>query len=116
MAGDTNLFLNDPDDAHHAEIEVMVAEAGSRRRGLAEEALQLLMAYAASALGIRLFTAKVGMGNAPSLALFAKLGYAEVRRVEVFKEVHLQLAAEGAVLGRLLAAGAALRCRAYKSL
>ena len=28
MAGDVNMFLNDPDDAGIAEIEVMVAEEG----------------------------------------------------------------------------------------
>lgn len=46
MAGDVNLFFNDPEDAGAAEIEVMIAEAGSRRRGLAGEALRMLMAYA----------------------------------------------------------------------
>jgi RimJ/RimL family protein N-acetyltransferase len=115
MAGDTNLFLNDPDRPEHAEIEIMVAEPASRGKGLAHEALQLFMAYAASRLGIRLFTAKIGEANAPSLALFAKLGFAEVKRVPVFREVHLQLAVEGQVLERLQAAGAALRCREFQS-
>ena len=50
MAGDVNLFWNDHDDAHAAEIEVMVAETRSRRKGLACEALRLLMAYAATQL------------------------------------------------------------------
>ncbi len=115
MAGDTNIFLNDSDRADHAEIEIMVAEPSSRGRGLALEALQLFMAYAVSKLGIRLFTAKIGISNAPSLALFAKLGYTEVKRVEVFQEVHLQLAVEGGVLQQMLAAGAVLRCRPYKA-
>lgn len=46
MAGDVNLFLNDPDDDRSvAEIEVMIAEAGSRRTGLGKEAVRLMMAY-----------------------------------------------------------------------
>jgi RimJ/RimL family protein N-acetyltransferase len=114
MAGDTNIFLNDSDRPDHAEIEIMIAEPSSRGKGLAMEALQLFMAYAVSKLGIRLFTAKIGMSNAPSLALFAKLGYTEVKRVEVFQEVHLQLAIEGDVLQQMLTAGAALQNRAYR--
>lgn len=48
MAGDVNLFLNDPDgDLGVAEIEVMVAEAGSRRTGLGREAVRMMMAYGA---------------------------------------------------------------------
>lgn len=48
MAGDVNLFLNDPDDDRSvAEIEVMIAEAGSRRKGLGREAVRLMMAYGA---------------------------------------------------------------------
>lgn len=46
MAGDVNLFLNDPDgDLGVAEMEVMVAEAGSRGRGLGKEAVRMMMAY-----------------------------------------------------------------------
>lgn len=41
-----NLFLNDPDgDLGVAEMEVMVAEAGSRGRGLGKEAVRMMMAY-----------------------------------------------------------------------
>lgn len=51
MAGDVNLFLNDPDeDLGIAEIEVMVAEAGSRRKGLGREAVRMMMAYGALGL------------------------------------------------------------------
>ena len=70
MCGDVNLFVNDPEEKHSAEIEVcvhirlplhsrqlcqlsaavllqiMVAEHASRGRGLAQEALTLMMAYA----------------------------------------------------------------------
>ena len=50
MVGDVNLFWNDHEEEHAAEIEVMVAEPRSRRKGLAHEALQLFMAYAATEL------------------------------------------------------------------
>ena len=50
MAGDVNLFLNDPEDRHSAEIEVMIAEPLSRGKGLAYEALVLLMLYAVTHL------------------------------------------------------------------
>ncbi len=86
MVGDVNLFLNDADDAATAEIEVMVAVQGARRRGVAQEALQLLQAWAAGALRLRRFRAKIGQDNAPSLALFRRLGYAHVSSSAVFEE------------------------------
>lgn len=47
QAGDVNLFFTIEDEGRAAaEIEVMVAEPGSRGKGLAKEALRLLMAYA----------------------------------------------------------------------
>lgn len=55
MAGDVNLYLNDPDDRSIAEIEVMVANAASRRKGIAREALQLMMAFGVQRLGITRF-------------------------------------------------------------
>lgn len=46
MAGDVNMFLNDPDgDLSIAEVEIMVAEPSCRRRGLGREAVVLMMAY-----------------------------------------------------------------------
>jgi RimJ/RimL family protein N-acetyltransferase len=50
MAGDVNLYWNDHDDPNTAEIEIMVAEVKTRRKGIAREALTLLMAYAVSQL------------------------------------------------------------------
>ena len=87
--GDVNLFLNDADDSTAAEIEVMVAVASARRRGVAAEALQTLQTWAAGALGLRTFRAKVGHANAPSLALFRRLGYALVSSSAVFVEARL---------------------------
>ena len=85
--GDVNLFLNDPDDSKAAEIEVMVAVESARRRGVAADALRMLQSWACGRLGLRTFRAKVGHANAPSLALFHKLGYALVSSSAVFEEV-----------------------------
>ncbi|KJE92448.1 Nat9 protein [Capsaspora owczarzaki ATCC 30864] len=45
MAGDVNLFLNDPDEPHTAEVEIMIAEPKFRRRGLAREAILMMLDY-----------------------------------------------------------------------
>ena len=91
MAGDTNLFLNDPENPAAAEIEVMIAEPGSRGKGLGKEAVTAMMAYGSTSLGITTFVAKIGDANAPSLGLFASLGFQEVSRSDVFKEATLEL-------------------------
>ncbi len=59
MAGDCNIFLNDPDDPTCGEIEIMVAEKNCRGKGIAKESLLLLMNYAITEIGIRKFVAKV---------------------------------------------------------
>ena len=91
----------------------MIAEPASRRKGIATEALQLFMAYGVSALGVTRFRAKIGEANASSLQLFAKLGYSEVSRSAVFKEVTLELPVEGEVRERLTAAAQQLKLREY---
>ena len=68
----------------------MVADPAFRRRGLGEEAVQLLLGYAGTR-GLNRFVAKVGSTNAPSLALFEKrLGFSRTAFVEAFDEVHLE--------------------------
>lgn len=98
MIGDCNLFLlsRDADSDTDAcagrsfEIEVMVAEKSHRRRGLAEEAVRLLMQYAIQVLGATQFVAKILESNLGSLALFqCKLHFTELTRVAVFHEIHL---------------------------
>ena len=70
----------------------MIAEPSARRRGLAKEALQLLLAYAVQELAVTRFVAKIKMENAASLGLFAeKLGFVETGRDEGFGEVELLL-------------------------
>ena len=46
MVGDVNLFFNDSEDPHSAEVEVMIAEAAARGRGLGNGA-DLACAYQA---------------------------------------------------------------------
>eukprot|EP00882_Tetradesmus_deserticola_P022692 GHRQ01024630.1.p1 GENE.GHRQ01024630.1~~GHRQ01024630.1.p1 ORF type:complete len:125 (+),score=38.95 GHRQ01024630.1:881-1255(+) len=116
FAGDVNLFFNDHDDHTVAEAEVMVAEAASRRRGVALEALQLFMAYAVKFLRVTKFRVKIGENNAASLALFGtKLGFVEVSRSTVFKEVTLELAVEGAVRQQLQDRAEQLQLGVYDS-
>ncbi|KAL4447998.1 hypothetical protein ABPG75_005217 [Micractinium tetrahymenae] len=113
MAGDVNIFLNDHEEPHTAEIEIMVAEPRSRRKGVAEEALTLFMAYASSRLGVTKFRAKIGEANTPSIQLMSKLGFAHVSRSEIFKEVTLELPMEGAAAERLATVAAGLQCSEY---
>lgn len=87
MAGDCNLFFESLESGE-AEIEVMVAEEKSRRKGLARESLLILMYYAMENLGVHTFIAKIREQNTPSLNLFQALGFAFHRKVEVFNEIH----------------------------
>ncbi|KAI3438398.1 hypothetical protein D9Q98_000830 [Chlorella vulgaris] len=112
MAGDVNFFLNDHDEPHTAEIEVMVAEPRSRCKGMAKEALTLFMAYATT-LGVNKFRAKVGESNTPSLNLMRKLQFCEVSRSSIFKEVTLELPVVGASAERLAEVAAAMQTCTY---
>lgn len=91
MAGDVNLFFNDHDDSHFAEVEVMIAEAAHRGKGFGKEAVLLMLQYGVETLGVTKYTAKIGFANSASLGLFAKLGFVEVSRCEHFEEVTLEL-------------------------
>lgn len=86
MLGDVNLFLNDYDDPCNAEIEIMVAESGHRRKGYAREALKLMMAYGMETLHLHRFYAKIGEANIASITLFKAMGFVQVNYVEAFKE------------------------------
>ncbi|KAH9920553.1 acyl-CoA N-acyltransferase [Epithele typhae] len=112
MVGDVNLFLkgSPADDDFEAEVEIMIAEPAHRRKGLAHAALQLLLAYATTALPVPVpraaLVARVAETNAPSIGLLEKLGFAVVRRVEVFGEVEMRYrgpATGGWVAGEVVA-------------
>lgn len=93
MTGDVNIyFLHEEDSKRVAEVEVMIAEERSRRKGLATLALRMIMAYVMEHLKIDSFVAKILEGNLPSIALFTKtLKFKEERRVKAFGEVHYRL-------------------------
>ena len=91
MVGDVNLFWNDHDDeVGTAEVEIMVAEPESRRKGIAREALRMMVAYASTDLRTTRFRAKIGYDNHASVALFRSLGFAEVSRSDIFREATLE--------------------------
>lgn len=87
MCGDVNIFLNEKE----AEIEVMIAEDESRKKGIAFEALNMIIEYSRKHLVIEKFVAKILDGNDASIALFEKLGFKKVKYVEVFKEHVLEM-------------------------
>ncbi|XP_073024789.1 GCN5-related N-acetyltransferase 9-like isoform X2 [Primulina eburnea] len=91
MVGDVNIFMNDLDDSHIAEIEIMIAESKSRGKGLAKESVLLMMEFAVKNFGILIFRAKIGESNDASLNLFQKLEFKKTSYSEIFKEVTLEL-------------------------
>ncbi|XP_062150740.1 GCN5-related N-acetyltransferase 9 isoform X2 [Alnus glutinosa] len=88
MVGDVNLYMNDLDDPHMAEIEIMIAEPKSRGKGLGKESILIMMAFAVENLGICIFRAKIGDSNGASLTLFQKLVTLEL---QVTKPRHEEL-------------------------
>jgi RimJ/RimL family protein N-acetyltransferase len=94
MVGDVNVFysVNEDNtvDYSRGEIEVMIAEESVRRRGVAKEAVELMMRYAHDNLGTSEFEAKILEHNEGSIKLFTeKLGFEFVKRNLVFKEIVL---------------------------
>lgn len=61
----------------HAELGVMLAEPAYRGRGLANEAMRLMMDYAFSELRLHRLYARVAVDNEASLRLFRQLGFKE---------------------------------------
>lgn len=104
LCGDINAFFSDyyesdwtdkdePDSSPTgklAEINLMIAERRSRRKGIAREALELFSEYILNNIkDVRLFVAKIQIDNIASIKLFESLGYYEFRRIESFNEIHL---------------------------
>ncbi|CAE6512020.1 unnamed protein product [Rhizoctonia solani] len=102
MIGDVNLFLKDVEtddgDRKEAEVEIMIAERGYRRKGLAFEALQMFLGYTTrrdqSVPGLGLdpyqLVVRIGGSNAPSRELFKRLGFVVSKEVAVFDEVEMR--------------------------
>lgn len=94
LVGDANLFIQQPEEEenHHiAELDVMIAEVEFRKRGIASKAIELLMEFAQSELGISRFVVKILQENQASISMFTKLGFQFVRKQEAFGEVVYQL-------------------------
>lgn len=71
------------------EINLMIAEKNSRRKGIAEEALSILTRYIEENVSnVKILVAKIQIDNFASIQLFQKAGFAEFKRVECFQEVH----------------------------
>ncbi|KAK3837868.1 MAG: GNAT domain-containing protein [Linnemannia elongata] len=91
MVGDVNLFFNDHDDPHSAEIEIMIAESSYRRKGMGLEALRMMMTYAYQSLGTKRITAKISTENKGSIQLFlTQLGFVQISYSQIFEEVTLE--------------------------
>ncbi|RHY85375.1 hypothetical protein DYB35_008142, partial [Aphanomyces astaci] len=75
MAGDVNLFFNDDEDTANCEIDIMVAEARYRGKGVGREAVLLMMSYAVTHLHVHRFYCKINETNEPSLGLFRKYDF-----------------------------------------
>ncbi|KAI3789432.1 hypothetical protein L2E82_02227 [Cichorium intybus] len=91
MIGDVNIYMNDLEDSHLAEMEIMIAEPKSRGKGLGKESVLMMAVFAIDNHKINTFRVKIGDSNEASLNMFRKLGFKEVSHSVIFKEVTLEL-------------------------
>lgn len=72
--GAIDLFDFDP---YHkrAGIGILIADKGDRRKGYANEALEMLISYAFNTLKLHLLYCTVSIQNSPSLELFSQSGF-----------------------------------------
>ncbi|XP_032667869.1 N-acetyltransferase 9-like protein isoform X2 [Odontomachus brunneus] len=90
MIGDTNLFFNDPEESHTAEVEIMIADMASRGKRRGWESVILMIRYGIETLGINEFRAKIKLDNALSIKMFEKLDFQEIGRSQLFQEMTLE--------------------------
>jgi RimJ/RimL family protein N-acetyltransferase len=90
MAGDINLFLHDNDDPYNAEVDVMIGEPCYRNKGLATEALNLIMHFGIHKLQIKRFFAKISETNDPSIRLFERMGFERINYSAAWKEIEYE--------------------------
>eukprot|EP01129_Flabellula_baltica_P007551 TRINITY_DN2954_c0_g1_i3.p2 TRINITY_DN2954_c0_g1~~TRINITY_DN2954_c0_g1_i3.p2 ORF type:complete len:185 (+),score=39.53 TRINITY_DN2954_c0_g1_i3:852-1406(+) len=92
MAGDVNLFLEEGEEGEIiGELDIMIAEEQSRRKGIASRAIELMMQYAYEFKKVSKFIVKINDDNEPSLNLFRKLNFQQVDHSEVFQQTTLSL-------------------------
>ncbi|KAM9973211.1 hypothetical protein ACTFIR_012587 [Dictyostelium discoideum] len=92
MIGDVNIFFNQYEDEGTAELEVMIAESTSRRKGLAREAISIIMGYGIEYLSTitNKYIVKIGESNQPSIQMFKSMNFKQIGSVNVFKEILLE--------------------------
>uniref|UniRef100_A0A915K343 N-acetyltransferase domain-containing protein n=1 Tax=Romanomermis culicivorax TaxID=13658 RepID=A0A915K343_ROMCU len=93
MIGDVNLFLfTEEDDSNtvvgrrFAEIEIMIAEADFRGRGLGKESVALMMQYGFAKLELNKFSVKINEENEASQKMFQNFGFREESYSKVFRQ------------------------------
>lgn len=91
MAGDINLFFHAYLEDDEAEINVMIGEYSARKKGLAKESVKIMMDFGCAFYNRTKFIAKISSHNAPSIALFEKLGFTLFADVVSFDEKHFSL-------------------------
>ncbi|CAI4231350.1 unnamed protein product [Auanema sp. JU1783] len=85
MIGDVNLIYNE--EEKEGEINVMIGEPSARRKGLAIEAIKIMLTYAYDRMPLKRVFAKIGDDNEPSIRLFKnKLNFLEESYCSPFKE------------------------------
>ncbi|KAF2070441.1 hypothetical protein CYY_008236 [Polysphondylium violaceum] len=89
MVGDVNIFFNEYEEEGTGELEIMIAEKNSRRKGIAREAINLIMHYAMEKLCPKTFIVKIGEENQSSIELFKKLNFTQNGPANVFKEINM---------------------------
>ncbi|KAJ1956668.1 N-acetyltransferase 9 [Linderina pennispora] len=91
MIGDVNFYLNNTDNPHEAELEVMVAEEAYTGKGIATEVLKLMMHYAINDAKVDDLVVRIKDSNAASIHIFeSTFGFVETERSKVFQEVTLR--------------------------
>lgn len=86
QVGDVNIFKSEDDGVYIGEINVMIADQKARRKGIATEAIFIMMFYCWKHFGIDKYVAKILEDNKPSIELFKKLGFKQIGYQKVFKE------------------------------
>ncbi|KAJ8983490.1 hypothetical protein NQ317_014950 [Molorchus minor] len=87
MIGDTNLFFANADDRICAEAEIMIAENWARRRKCGWEAMLLMFVYSIEYLNVKQYIVKISYVNVASINMFKNMGFTELSRSDVFKEI-----------------------------
>ena len=78
MAGDLNIFNYTDERGKYVELNIMIAENKSRRKGIAKYTLMMVICMLYEKLGVSRFVAHILKDNLGSLALFLGIGFVKV--------------------------------------